>query len=103
MTGAYYFPILHYYPASAFGQDAIGEPNYRELREHFSKRRGNWVLMPLYPYSPTESLLELPGSLRIRRRLRTSRHRRSRARRLRAARLRVQRVAHVRAAGADHF
>src|SRR4030095_11131755 len=29
--GKYYFPMLQYYPASEFGMNAIGEPNYREL------------------------------------------------------------------------
>src|SRR5882672_7934109 len=62
-NGDLYAPILKYYPASQFGIDAIGEPNYRELRTQFaSEHRGDWVLMPLYPYSATESLLDLPGS-----------------------------------------
>ena len=57
-----YFPIVSFYPASEFGVNAIGEPNYRQLREEFKKQgRGNWVLMPPYPYSPTEALFELPG------------------------------------------
>ena len=61
-NGATHFPILRFYPASAFGVDAIGEPNYRQLHAQFSMQGGNdWVLMPLYPYSPTESLLELSG------------------------------------------
>jgi microcin C transport system permease protein len=61
--GQYYFPIAKYYPASQFGLDAIGEPNYRELKSKLSKEnRGDWVLLPLYPYSATESLLDLPGS-----------------------------------------
>ena len=61
-NGATYFPIATYYPAATFGLEAIGEPNYRELRERFrSEDSGNWVLMPLYPYSPTEALLDLPG------------------------------------------
>ena len=61
--GQYYFPIAKYYPASQFGLDAIGEPNYRELKTKVSKEnRGDWVLMPVYPYSATESLLDLPGS-----------------------------------------
>src|SRR5215471_10191131 len=61
--GRFYFPIMRYYPASEFGMDAIGEPNYRDLKKELaSKGGGNWVLMPLYPYSPTESLLDLPGS-----------------------------------------
>ena len=59
----YYFPIMHYYPASQFGMNAIGEPNYRELKNQLSPNgAGDWVLMPMYPYSATESLLELPGT-----------------------------------------
>jgi microcin C transport system permease protein len=27
--GRFYFPIASYYPASTFGQDVIGEPDYR--------------------------------------------------------------------------
>jgi microcin C transport system permease protein len=61
-NGATYFPVLRYYGASTFGQNAIGETNYRQLRDTFRQDgSGNWVLMPLYPYSPTEALLELPG------------------------------------------
>ena len=61
--GKYYFPMVTYYPASEFGQNAFGEPNYRELKREFASRSdGDWVLMPIYPYSATESLLDLPGS-----------------------------------------
>jgi microcin C transport system permease protein len=61
--GSYYFPIAKYYPASTFGQESIGEPNYRELKATFqNENQGNWVLMPPYSYSPTESLLDMPGS-----------------------------------------
>lgn len=61
-NGRTYFPILSYYPASEFGLNAIGEPNYRQLRDQFRQQPGgNWVLMPLYPYSSTEALLELSG------------------------------------------
>ncbi|MBI3050380.1 MAG: ABC transporter permease subunit [Acidobacteria bacterium] len=60
--GEYYFPIASFYGASTFGFDAIGEPDYRRMREQFEREgRRNWVLMPPYPYSPTESLLDLPG------------------------------------------
>ena len=60
--GAYYFPIVNFYPAGAFGQDVIGEPNYRSLDAQFkAENAGNWVLMPPYPYGPNESLLDLPG------------------------------------------
>src|SRR5437867_2798784 len=61
--GKYYFPMIRYYPASEFGQSAFGEPNYRDLkRELASRANGDWALMPIYPYSATESLLDLPGS-----------------------------------------
>ena len=61
--GEYYFPIATFYPASEFGMDAVGEPNYRELKQQLADRNtGDWVLMPVHPYSATESLLDLPGS-----------------------------------------
>jgi microcin C transport system permease protein len=59
----FYFPMLKYYPAATFGQESFGEPDYRALKQTFlEQRQGNWVLMPLYPYSATESILNLPGS-----------------------------------------
>jgi microcin C transport system permease protein len=61
--GEFYIPLLHFYQASTFGLNAIGEPSYRDLEETFKKEGGgNWVVMPPYPYSPTESLFDLPGS-----------------------------------------
>ncbi|MFN7972361.1 MAG: ABC transporter permease subunit [Acidobacteriota bacterium] len=64
--GKLYFPVLgHHYEARFFGQRAIGEARYRELERTFAAAgRGDWVVMPLYPYHPNESLLsdpELPG------------------------------------------
>src|ERR1051325_8872257 len=42
--GKYYFPIASYYPASEFGMNAIGEPDYRQLKTEFSKAgNGDWV------------------------------------------------------------
>lgn len=62
-NGAYYFPITTYYPASEFGMNAIGEPDYRQLKLQLSERNtGDWAVMPLHPYSSTESLLDLPGT-----------------------------------------
>jgi microcin C transport system permease protein len=61
--GDFYVPLFRYYPASTFGQETFGEPNYRALAATFREQNaGNWALMPLYPYSPTESLLDLPGT-----------------------------------------
>ena len=59
--GRSYLPLLNYYEASEFGMDAIGEPNYRELAKRLAGDVEGWVLMPLYPYGPNESLLELDG------------------------------------------
>jgi microcin C transport system permease protein len=60
--GEYYFPMLQFYPAASFGQAAFGEPDYRALRADFAAANtGDWVLMPLYPYSPNESVLDQPG------------------------------------------
>ena len=62
-SGSFYFPILKYHSSPEFGQPGVGEPDYRQLREVFQKQNaGNWALLPPYPYSPTESLLDLPGS-----------------------------------------
>ncbi|MBI2820401.1 MAG: ABC transporter permease [Acidobacteria bacterium] len=61
--GQFYFPILRYFSASTFGQRAFGEANYRDLAQSFREQdQGNWAILPLIPYSPTESLLDLPGT-----------------------------------------
>ena len=54
----YYSPILTgYIPGSQFGQDVPGEARYRQLKDQFRiSDDGNWVLMPLYPYSPYEDI-----------------------------------------------
>jgi microcin C transport system permease protein len=64
-NGETYFPALldlvpgasSFYPGSEFGQPGnSGEANYRELDIQFEKENGdNWVLMPLYPWSPIEN------------------------------------------------
>jgi microcin C transport system permease protein len=59
-NGRYYFPLVTYFPASTFGQNAFGETDYRALRQQFTEaRQGNWVLMPPIPYGPNEGLLDL--------------------------------------------
>jgi microcin C transport system permease protein len=60
----YYFPTFNFYAAETFNQDKPGEANYRLLQKQFEEDGGdNWVLMPLYPYSPNENLLdELTGT-----------------------------------------
>ena len=61
--GRYYFPLAAYHAASEFGQNAIGEPDYRALKKEFeAAAAGNWLVMSPYPFGPNEALLDLPGS-----------------------------------------
>ena len=61
--GSYYFPMLRYHDASEFGQSAFGEPDYRALQQQFAATdAGNWALMPVHPYSATESNFDLEGA-----------------------------------------
>jgi microcin C transport system permease protein len=60
-NGEYYFPLFKsgIYEPSIFGQDGYGETNYRRLKYQFQQDDSdNWVLMPIYPYSPNENLLD---------------------------------------------
>jgi len=57
--GKMYFPILKYYPGETFGQQIYGQADYRKLKGQFkTEGKGNWVVMPLYPYGPYESLTD---------------------------------------------
>src|SRR3990172_1904764 len=60
-NGSYYFPMfkIGIYEASFLGQEGYGEVNYSRMKYKFSEENSdNWVLMPLYPYSPNENLLD---------------------------------------------
>ncbi len=65
-NGDYYFPLFKTYQATDLGQkrDAYGEANYRFLKQEYKEEdKGNWVLLPPYPYGPNENLLnELEGN-----------------------------------------
>ncbi len=60
----YYFPIFKFYSAESLGQNLQGEANYRLLKKQYQEDdKGNWVLMPLYPFGPNENLLsEMEGN-----------------------------------------
>ena len=61
--GQFYFPMLHFYSVTDFGTEGFGEPDYRALKKRFAEAgRGDWVLMPPYPYGPNEALLDLTES-----------------------------------------
>lgn len=53
--GQLYFPaIVDPIPATAFGVEGDGEPNYRELKAQFEEENsGNWVVLPIVPWNPT--------------------------------------------------
>lgn len=62
-------PLWSYYSNKDFdiGDDEASRnspPNYRELQKKFeAEGKGNWVLLPLFPYGYKENLLkELPGN-----------------------------------------
>ena len=61
--GEYYFPAIgQFNQGRDFGQRIIGEADYRMLQVQFEEEAGdNWVLMPLYPFHPNESLLDDPN------------------------------------------
>ena len=62
-NGRYYFPLVSYQPAAALGQNAIGDPDYRALKQQYAAEgRGNWVLMPPIPFGPNEGLLDPTSS-----------------------------------------
>ncbi len=56
--GDLYFPVFSgYYAGSEFNQDVPGEAIYRELKEEWKQSDSdNWMIMPLYPYSPYEDI-----------------------------------------------
>jgi microcin C transport system permease protein len=62
--GSLVLPLFRgYIAAEELGQQRIGEPDYRALKQQYREEgRGDFVIMPLYPYGPKESLLELPGT-----------------------------------------
>ncbi len=63
-NGEYFFPIFKYHSAESLGQHLQGEANYRLLNQQYKEdNKGNWVIMPLYPFGPKENLLgEMEGN-----------------------------------------
>jgi len=56
--GEMYFPVVSgYHAGTEFGQDVPGEAIYRELKHAWKQENSdNWLIMPLYPYSPFEDI-----------------------------------------------
>jgi microcin C transport system permease protein len=61
--GHYYFPSLHFYPASDFGGEYQTEPDYTALRtDPAFHAAGGWMILPPIPYSPDASYFQPMGS-----------------------------------------
>lgn len=59
-----YIPAFKFYSENFFNQseNKYAEANYRKLKKTLQENKTGFVLMPIYPYSPTEILLsELKG------------------------------------------
>lgn len=57
--GKLYFPVVKFYPESDFTGSNVGtRPRYKELEKLplFSENDANWMIWPLVPYGPEESL-----------------------------------------------
>lgn len=61
--GRPYYPIVHFYSEKTFGGVDVTAPDYKKLRETpaFAKSTGNWMIFPILPYGPNESLFYLKG------------------------------------------
>ena len=61
--GRYFFPVLRFYDGSHFGLDQATKPNYKELKRSpaFAKGAGNFMVFPLVPNGPNETIRDLPG------------------------------------------
>lgn len=58
-NGSLYFPVVKFYPESEFtGSTVKTRPRYKELEKLplFAENEKNWMLWPLIPYGPEESL-----------------------------------------------
>ena len=56
-----HFPAFgSYYTNEHFEMTGYGEANYRKLRDKIDadENGSNWIIMPIYPYSPIENLLD---------------------------------------------
>jgi microcin C transport system permease protein len=58
-NGKLHFPAFgKFYTTEYFGQEGFGEAQYRTLKKQFETEENNWLIMPPYPYSPIENLLD---------------------------------------------
>jgi microcin C transport system permease protein len=58
-----YFPCAQFYSGKTFGGSNITIADYKALNHspNFTKAKGNFMIFPLLPYGPNESLFNIPG------------------------------------------
>ncbi|MCB0416628.1 MAG: ABC transporter permease subunit [Bdellovibrionales bacterium] len=58
----FYFPMFSFYKADTFGDSVSILPDYKRIlrSDRFKQNTGNWMLFPIVPYGPNESMRDLP-------------------------------------------
>ena len=65
-NGQSFFPLIWYYPDDVFtGSGKKTRPDYKRIQqsESFRKNPDNWMLFPIHPFGPNESVI--PDSIKI--------------------------------------
>lgn len=61
--GRTYFPVVKFYPGTAFGGPYATEPDYLALREDPAFRaKGGSMILPPIPHNPLRTYIDLPGT-----------------------------------------
>jgi microcin C transport system permease protein len=61
--GRTYFPVVKFYPSTAFGGDYGTEPDYLKLRQDSAFRaHGGSMILPPIPHNPLRTYLDLEGT-----------------------------------------
>jgi microcin C transport system permease protein len=62
--GRAYFPFAQFYSEKTFGGEFITGPDYKALNRSstFAKGSGNFMIFPILPYGPNESLFYIQGN-----------------------------------------
>ena len=65
-NGQSYYPLIFYYPDDVFtGSGKKTRPDYKSIQQSdsFKKNQNNWMLFPIHPFGPNESVS--PDSIKI--------------------------------------
>ncbi len=61
-NGKFFFPIFKFYSGDNFGMSSMDIPDYKKIlqKEDFKGNKDNFAIFPLIPYSPNETIEDLP-------------------------------------------